>query len=161
MPTRPLLTRAELVRYQDRLRELQRVRDIDLPDLRRAARDLVASDATEEMLQMQDDYALVEARIAHLEDILRDARVVDDDDHHADCVVPGRTVTLRYVASGKEARYAVGVEAGGNGLRAVSVRSPVGQAIVGRCVGDLVTVELPDGRTEELLIVSVTADAPC
>lgn len=161
MPTRPLLTRAELVRYQDRLRELQRVRDIDLPDLRRAARELVASDAVEEMAQMQDDFALVEARIARIEGILRDARVVDDDDHDADCVVPGRTVTLRYVGSGKEARYVVGVEPGGDGLRAVSVRSPVGQAIVGRCVGDLVTVELPDGRTEELLIVSVSAVAPC
>jgi len=151
----PVLTRDEVERYQERLAELRRIRDDDLPELLRAARQLVASDAAEEIRQMQADHAVVAARIGQLEDLLRDARVVDDAVVAADRVAPGRTVTLRYVRAGREVLLRVGEGGGQGGVRAVSVRSPVGQAIVGRCVGDLVAVDLPDGRREELLIVSV------
>jgi transcription elongation factor GreA len=151
----PVLTQAEAERYRERLAELHRVRDVDLPQLLRAARELVASDAAEEIGQMQADHAVVAMRIGRLEALLRDARVVDDVAVAADRVAPGRTVVLRYVRTGREVPLVVGEGAGHDSVRAVSVRSPVGQAVVGRCVGDLVAVELPDGRTEELLIVSV------
>jgi transcription elongation factor GreA len=151
----PLLTRAEVARYRERLDELRRIRDDDLPELLRAARQLVASDAAEEIAQMQADHAIVALRIGRLEDLLRDARVLDDAALDAGCVTPGQVVTLRYTRTGREVALLVGEAAGHGARRAVSVRSPVGQAIVGRCVGDLVAVELPDGRTEELLIVAV------
>jgi transcription elongation factor GreA len=153
---RPVLTSAEVERHQERLAELRRIRDDDLPELLRAARQLVAADAAEEIMQMQADHAVVAARIGQLEDLLSDARVVDVDAVAADRVAPGRTVTLRYVRTGREVRLLVGEGAGDDAVRAASVRSPVGQAIVGRCVGDLVAVDLPDGRREELLVVSVS-----
>jgi transcription elongation factor GreA len=157
---RRLLTPAELRRYQEQLAELHRIRDDDLPELLRAARELAATDAAEEIVQIHDDHAVVEARIGHLEGILSDAQVFDGSEHDADQVVPGRTVTLRYVRTGKEASLAVGDGVAAGTLRSVSVRSPVGQAILGRFVGDVVTVDLPTGRTEELLVVSVAGASP-
>jgi len=45
---------------------------------------------------------------------------------------------------------------GGDGApRTVSARSPVGQALMGRAAGDVVAVELPDGRVEQLRILGV------
>jgi transcription elongation factor GreA len=155
---RPLLTPAEVERYRDQLAELRRIRDDDLPELLRLARELVASDAAEETAQMQADHAVVSARIGQLEQLLRDAHVLDASALGADRVVPGRGVRLRYVRTGREVPLLVGEGTGDGTMRAVSVRSPVGQAIVGRCVGDLVAVDLPDGRREELLIVAVTDD---
>ena len=50
------------------------MRDRDLPELLRDARGFVASDAEEEIAQIRDDHVFVDARIAHLEAPLRDAR---------------------------------------------------------------------------------------
>ena len=41
----------------------------------------------------------------------------------------------------------------------MSARSPVGQALMGRRVGDVVAVELPTGRVEELRIVAIAPPA--
>ncbi len=59
--------------------------------------------------------------------------------------------------------YRVGGIAGPDRGRFVSARSPVGQALLGRTAGDVVSVTLPTGATEELVILSVAdggADRP-
>ena len=78
-----LLTRADYERYRVHLAELRRVRDRDLPELLRAARGFVASDADEEIAQIREDHVFVEARIAHLEALLRDAHVIADSEARA------------------------------------------------------------------------------
>jgi hypothetical protein len=66
-----LLARADYERYRGHLDELRRVRDRDLPELLRDARGFVASDAEDEIAQIREDHVFVEARIAHLEALLR------------------------------------------------------------------------------------------
>jgi transcription elongation GreA/GreB family factor len=141
-PDRPnsalLLTRADYEQSRAHLDELRRVRDRDLPALLRDARGFVASDAEEEIAQIRDDHVFVEARI--------------------DVAVPGRVVDVEYTRSGKQATYRIASP--GSGVRAgtVSAGSPVGQGLIGRGRGDRVSVELPNGRTEELRIVAVRRD---
>src|SRR3954451_18520349 len=155
----PLLSRAEFDHYRDQLVELRRVQDRDLPQLLRDARGFVANDAAEEIAQIREDQTVVEARIAYLEVLLADARVVDDDGWHADRVVPGRVLSVRYARSGREVAFVLGGSAPSH-AKAVSVRSPVGQALLGRSVGDVVSVELPNGTVEEICIVSVAPPLP-
>jgi transcription elongation GreA/GreB family factor len=88
-----LLTRADYERYQGHLDELRRVRDRDLPELLRDARGFVASDAEEEIAQIREDHVFVEARIAHLEALLRDAHLVDDGEAPG-IACPGRIVDV-------------------------------------------------------------------
>jgi transcription elongation factor GreA len=147
----PLLTRVEYDLQRRRLEELRRIRDRDLPELLRDARALVSSDAEEERAQILDDHAFVETRIAQLEALLRDAHVVPHDTR-AEIVCLGRVVEVEYTRSGQRAAYRL---AGAVGPDTVSAASPVGRALMGRAPGDLVSVELPYGRTEELRIVSV------
>ena len=149
-----LLTRADYELHRDHLQELRRVRDRDLPRLLRDARGFVASDAEEEIAQIREDHVFVETRIAHLEALLRDARVMTDDEAPG-MAFPGRVVEVQYIRSGKSATYRIAGAGGPGEPGTVSAGSPVGQALIGRVAGDVVTVELPAGRVEELRIVSV------
>jgi len=151
-----LLTRADYELHRDHLQELRRVRDRDLPELLREARGFVASDAEEEIAQIREDHVFVETRIAHLEALLREAHVMTDDDAPG-MAFPGRVVEVCYSRSGKSATYRIAGAGGPGGPSTVSAGSPVGKALIGRIAGEVVAVELPDGRVEELRIVSVRA----
>ena len=152
-----LLTRADYAQHRAQLEELRRVRDRDLPQLLRDARGFVASDAEEEIAQIRDDHVFVEARIAQLETLLRDARVIADGDS-PDVAFPGRVVDVEYTRNGRRATYRIAGAGSGARPGVVSAGSPVGQALIGRASGDLVSVELPDGRVEQLQIVAVRRD---
>src|SRR3954469_5290870 len=88
-----LLTRADYEQCRADLEELRRVRDRDLPELLRDARGFVASDADEEIGQIRDDHVFVEGRIAHLEALLLEARVMGDS-AAPDVAFPGRIVDV-------------------------------------------------------------------
>ena len=149
-----LVTQADYELYRARLEELRRVRDRDLPELLRAARGFVASDAGEEIAQIRDDHVFVESRIAQLATLLREARVVSDAEAPG-AALPGRVVDVEYTSSGKRVTYRIAGAGGAVRPGTVSAGSPVGQALIGRARGDRVWVELPNGRGEELRVVAV------
>ena len=153
-----LLTRTDYEEYRAQLDELRRIRDRDLPELLRDARGFVASDAEEEIAQIRDDHVFVEARIAHLGALLRDARVIADSEA-PDVAFPGRVVDVEYTRTGKLATYRLASAGSAARSGTVSAGSPVGRALIGHTDGDLVSVELPDGRREELRVVAVRRDA--
>ena len=153
-----LLTRADYDRYRRHLDELRQIRDRDLPELLRDARGFVASDAEEEIAQIRDDHVFVEARIAHLETLLSDAHVIADGDAPG-IAFPGRIVDVEYTRSGKlgdlpdRRRRPRGRP--GNRVRR---RRRSARASLGALRGDLVAVNLPSGRAEQLRIVAVRPD---
>jgi transcription elongation factor GreA len=152
-----LITRADYEQYRADLQELRRVRDRDLPELLRDARGFVASDAEEEIAQIREDHVFVESRIARLEALLRDAHVIADSEA-PDVAFRGRVVDVEYTRSGKQASYRIASPGSGARPGTVSAGSPVGQGLIGRGRGDHVSVELPDGRAEELRVVAVRRD---
>jgi transcription elongation factor GreA len=145
--------RAELARLRDR-------RERDLRDRLRAARAFVASDAAEEIAQIQEDHAFLDARIARLERLLDDAQVIDGHDA-GDQVALGRTVDVEYVRTGEVVRLRVaGVGMSDDGTRTVTAASPVGRALMGHGAGAVVSVEMPNGTVEHLRILAVAAAEP-
>jgi transcription elongation GreA/GreB family factor len=56
---------------------------------------------------------------------------------------------------GKLATYRIAGAGGSDGVPTVSAASPVGQALIGRSAGAVVSVELPGGRATELRILAV------
>jgi transcription elongation factor GreA len=156
---RPLLTIHEYEHHEAQLEALRQLRDREFRQVLRQTRSFVGNDAAEEMVHLENDLRVIDARIAQLEALLHDAAVVSDDDHPSDVVAVGRTVTVQYRRSGKTVTYYVGGNSGSLATRAVSPRSPMGRALLGRSPGDRVTVELPIGRKEELLIRAVGPSA--
>jgi transcription elongation factor GreA len=99
----------------------------------------------------------VHARIAQLEALLRDAHVIADGEA-PDVAVPGRLVDVEYTRNGRLATYRIAGAGSAAHQGTVSAGSPVGQGLIGRTRGDLVSVELPNGREEEVRIVAVRRD---
>ena len=148
------LTPEEHLSYLEELERLRQVRDRDLPDLLREARTFVANDAAEEIIQIHDDRAVVDARIARLEQLLPAARIVAGDGA-SQIVAVGSEVEVQYVRTGKVVTYRVAGIPRQSGSGTVSAGSPMGAALLGRSAGDTVAVELPDGRVEQLRILGV------
>lgn len=146
---------SEYAEYAQELDRLQAIRGRELPDRMRRAREFVSADAAEEIAQIQEDRAVIDARIARLEDLLRRASVLPDGPADGGATL-GCTVEVEYQRTGRRASYRLNGIASGADAPAVSARSPVGRALMGRRAGDVVSAELPAGRIESLRIVAIT-----
>lgn len=90
----------------------------------------------------------VENRIAEIEDILKNAKVIRNASH--DKVSMGATVTV--TLSGKKFTYSIVGPVEANPLEGkISDKSPIGQALLGKKVGD--TYELPNGNKGKIVAV--------
>lgn len=88
----------------------------------------------------------IESRILMLEDKLARAQVVDLGDQTPDRVLFGTTVVLEDLSSGDEVTYTlVGEDEADIRQALLSVKSPVGRALIGKRVDDEVTVKVPSG----------------
>ena len=93
----------------------------------------------------KNEQAFVEGRIMQVEQILGSAEIIDATSAGTDEVALGSTVTVREDDRKAEKYYMVGkVEANPREGR-ISNESPLGQALLGSKVGDMVTVDAPDG----------------
>jgi len=94
----------------------------------------------------KDAQAKLESRIQWLEYQLSKARVVDSKDLDTSKVSLGTKVTLLDLDSGKELSYViVGSEESDPKADRISAASPVGQALLGKSVGEEVVVRVPKG----------------
>ena len=102
----------------------------------------------------KDQQGLMEARIVHLEAVLRDAQVREVDDTGR--VEIGSMVTV-VDGDGDEMEFLLApAENRGSAALVVSPTSPLGQAVLAKSPGDLVSYDAPRGRYE----VKVTAVRP-
>jgi transcription elongation factor GreA len=94
----------------------------------------------------KNEQALVEHRIATLEERLLSARVIDKKDIAKDVVSVGSTVRLRDLGANKTFEYRIVGSAEANPAeQKLSNESPVGKAIIGRKKGETVEVAAPRG----------------
>jgi transcription elongation factor GreA len=104
----------------------------------------------------KNEQAFVEGRIATLEKMLRNARVIDQDEVDTDTVTVGSKVRLKDLESGQEYEYTLVGSAEADPAEArISNESPVGRAILGKKVGAVVEVDAPAG-TLRYEIVSIS-----
>ncbi len=94
----------------------------------------------------KNEQAMLEHRIAMLEERLRSARVIDAKDVAKDVVSVGSTVRLKDLEAGKTVEYQIVGSVEANPSRnKLSNESPVGKAILGRKKGEVVEVVVPRG----------------
>lgn len=91
----------------------------------------------------KDEQAFVEGRILQLDKMIRTAKVIDDSELSKDIVTIGATVELEDMEFGdKEVYTVVGTTEADPTANKISNESPVGSAILGKAVGDVVTVKV-------------------
>jgi len=103
----------------------------------------------------KNEQAMLEARIATLEDKLRSASVINPSELSPDLVRVGSVVHIKD-DNGKTATYTIvgSTEADPSSNR-LSNESPVGKALVGRKKGDTAKVTMPNGKTRELTVTKI------
>jgi transcription elongation factor GreA len=101
-----------------------------------------------------------ESRIRYLERMIKTARIIDDNAAD-DAVGLNNRVTVRIEDDGSEETYRIVTTVRGDVLDGlISNVSPVGRALLGKKVGDLVTVKVDDSFSYDMTILSIdkTAD---
>jgi len=102
----------------------------------------------QEYTDARSEQKTVENRIAEIEDILKNAKLIRNASH--DKVSMGATVTV--TLSGKKFTYTIVGPVEANPLEGkISDKSPIGQALLGKKVGD--TYELPNGNKGKIVSV--------
>lgn len=101
----------------------------------------------------KDKQGHVEGRILTLEDRLARAQVIDPSGQTTEAVRFGLTVDLEDAETGEELTYTIlGEEEADAANGRISISSPIARAILGKAVGDSVTVRVPKGtRAFEIL----------
>lgn len=96
--------------------------------------------------EAKNEQAFVEGRIVQIENILKTAKVIDDEDIQTDIVSVGCKVNLRDVELGDEVEYSIGGSAEADPINLkISNESPVGKALIGKTIGSIVDIVVPDG----------------
>jgi transcription elongation factor GreA len=98
----------------------------------------------------------LEARIAKLEDTVANARLVDESHIDTSKAFILSNVRVKNLNSGQEATYTLTAPEEANmAAGKISIKSPVGQGLIGRAVGDVVEIKVPAGSIRmEILDIS-------
>ena len=96
--------------------------------------------------EAKNDQAFTEGRILQLENMLKNAIVVDESVLPNDVVSVGTIVKVKDYDFDEEVEYSIVGSAEADPMNfKISNESPVGSALVGKKVGDIVEVAVPDG----------------
>lgn len=101
-----------------------------------------------ELEDARNEQAFVEGRILMLERMLADAVIIEEDEGPHEEVEVGTHVTITEGDGPPETYRIVGSAEADPTKGLISDASPLGQALVGRKIGDRVTIEAPDGELE-------------
>lgn len=89
---------------------------------------------------------LLEAKISKLENLLANARLVDESQIDNSKVFILSTVKLKNIANGAEMSYTLVAENEANlAQKKISVDSPIGKGVLGKAVGEIAEVQVPAG----------------
>ncbi len=94
----------------------------------------------------KNEQAILEARIATIEATLKNAVIIDEDSINNEHIHIGSKVKIENITMGREMEYKiVGSNESNPAKGKISDESPVGMALIGHSVGDVIEVETPNG----------------
>jgi transcription elongation factor GreA len=141
-----ILTPEGYKKLQEEIEYLSNDKRREVADRIRIAREFGDIAENAEYDDAKNEQALLEHRIALLEERLRDAKVINKKDVAKDVVSVGSKVKLRDVTAKQTVEYYIVGSAEANPAQnKLSNESPVGKAIIGRKKGETVEVTAPRG----------------
>ena len=147
MDKKNILTYEGLKKLEDELENLKVVRIKEVSQKIKEAREQGDLSENAEYDAAKDEQRDIEARIEELEKILKNAEVVVEEEADLDKVSIGCSVKILDCEFEEELEYKIVGSTEANSLKGkISNESPVGKALLGKQVGDTVTVETPAGE---------------
>lgn len=139
--------------------ELDQLRDVERPKASQDiadARDKGDLSENAEYDAAKEAQGMLEMRIAKLEQVVSNARVIDESQLDTSKVLIHSKVRLKNVKMNQEMTYKLVAQSEAD-LKAgrISVDSPIGKGLLGKEAGDIAEIEVPNGKiTFEILEVS-------
>lgn len=94
----------------------------------------------------KDEQAMVESRIAQIENMLQYAEIIDNEDVDKDEVSMGRSVTFKELPDEEPETYSIVGESESDPLSGkISNESPIAKGLLGHKIGEEVEIEIPSG----------------
>lgn len=139
--------------------ELNHLKDIERPKASQAiaeARDKGDLSENAEYDAAKEAQGLLEMKIAKMEETLSNARLIDESQLDTSKVLVLSTVKLKNQANGMEMTYTLVAESEADlASGKISVNSPIGKGLLGKSVGDVAEVQVPNGVVKfEILEIS-------
>jgi transcription elongation factor GreA len=147
------LTLEKKTLLENELNALKTVRRKEIADALEYAKSLGDLSENAEYHQAREDQANCEDRINHIEQILKNAVIMDTETQAGGKVTVGSTVTVLKKGSKEEKTFAlVGSEEADSVSGKISNESPLGSSLLGKKKGDKVTVHAPKGDIEYTIV---------
>ncbi|WP_106769515.1 transcription elongation factor GreA [Paenibacillus faecalis] len=141
-----ILTQDGLKKLEDELENLKSVKRREVAERIKVAIGYGDISENSEYEDAKNEQAFIEGRIITLEKMLRNARIINNDDINTDVVNVGNTVIVKDLEFGDTMEYTiVGTAESDPFNNKISNESPVGKAIIGKQKGSVVDVNVPAG----------------
>ncbi|MEG0382042.1 MAG: transcription elongation factor GreA [Christensenella sp.] len=141
-----VLTHHGVKELEEKLEYLRTVRRLEIAEEIKTARAFGDLSENAEYDEAKNAQAKMEGEIVMLEEMLRNATVVDQDDVDVQRVNVGTTVRVLDKEYNEEVEYTiVGSAEAVVDSNKISNESPVGSALIGKKIGNLVKIETPGG----------------
>jgi transcription elongation factor GreA len=141
-----VVTESSFQKLKDELDYLKNVKRKEADENVGIARSFGDLSENSEYDEAKNEQAKIEAQIAELEENIAHAKVIADDDIQTDVVNVGVTVTIYDMDFDEEFAYTIVSSREVDPLNnMISDQSPIGRVLIGTKVGDVVSVEVPDG----------------
>ena len=159
MPRETVVTKDGFEKLKVEIEHLRTIKRREIAERIKEAREFGDISENAEYDHAKNEQAMLEARIAQLEDKLRSATVIDEKTIDTGVVSIGSKVRVKDQKSGQSVLYhIVGSAEADPAENKLSNESPVGAALLGKKRGDVVSVAVPRGPARKLKITKIEAD---
>ncbi len=156
MPKDVILTPEGLEKLKDELQTLSTARRREVAERIKEAREFGDISENSEYDDAKNEQAMLESKIAQLQEKLRMATVIDSKELSTEIVQVGSVVHVKDEKTGKSVKYTIVGSAEANPEESkLSNESPVGRALIGHRKGDTVAVQVPRGPARKLKITKI------
>lgn len=150
-----LVTYAGLTKLENELNELKTVRRTEVAEKIKVARGYGDLSENSEYDEAKNEQGMVEGRIAELEAMLKNVRVIDEDELSTEHVSVGSRVKVKDGDGDVEQYDIVGSTEADPLAGKISDESPVGSSLMGRGVGEKTQAVLPSGTVITFEILEI------
>lgn len=141
------MTQAGKAKLEQELEQLKTVKRKEVVERIKIARSFGDLSENSEYDSAKEEQAFVEGRITTIENMIRNAKIISEDELSNDSVSLGSSVTFIELPDGDEETYTIVGSAEADPFEGkISNDSPIAKSLLGRKVGDEVTVQTPGGE---------------
>ena len=149
------MTKEGKEKLTDELEFLKTVRRPEVVERIKIARDFGDLSENSEYDAAKDEQAFVESRISQVETMIRNSKIIENNETDPNVVSLGKTVVFKELPDGEEEEYIIVGSAEADPFEGkISNDSPIAKSLIGREVGQEVNVPTPAGEIQ-VRIVSV------